>query len=74
MTQHYTKLTVSASAWCGKCGKHTQHRIDNGRKGPCLDCIAKLEAQHQARAIDIDELRSKLSPPPQISLFEEISK
>jgi hypothetical protein len=24
--------------------------------------------------IDIDELRRKLSPPPQISLFEEIAK
>lgn len=46
MTQHFTLNTVSASFWCGKCSRFTQHRIDSGRKGPCLDCIAKLEAQH----------------------------
>ena len=46
MTQHFTRNTVSASHWCGKCGKSTQHRIDDKRLGPCLECIAKLEAQH----------------------------
>lgn len=48
MTQHFTRSTVSASFHCGKCGRFTQHRIDSGRKGPCLDCIAKLDAQHAA--------------------------
>jgi hypothetical protein len=42
--QHYTRNTVSVAAYCGKCGKSTQHRVDNGRKGPCLECIARLEA------------------------------
>ena len=46
MPQHFTLNTVSASFYCGKCEKFTQHRIDKGRKGPCLVCIAKLEAQH----------------------------
>jgi hypothetical protein len=59
MTQHFTKATVSAAFWCGKCGTFTQHRIDNRRKGPCLDCIARLEAQHQV--VDLDELRRKVS-------------
>jgi len=53
MTQHFTRSTVSAEFYCGKCRKNTQHRIDHGatgagRKGPCLDCIAKLEALHNA--------------------------
>ena len=61
MTQHFTKSTVSAAFHCGKCGKPTQHRIDNGRKGPCLDCIARLEARHEeSLVVDLDELRDKL--------------
>lgn len=50
MTQHYTRRTVSASAYCRKCGKQTQHRIDDRRKGPCLECIARLDQQHAAKA------------------------
>ena len=46
MTEHFTRNTVSAEFWCGKCGKKTQHRIDSGRKGPCLGCIARLEKAH----------------------------
>lgn len=68
MSEHFTRATVSAAFHCGKCGKQTQHRIDRGRKGPCLDCIAKLEAQHAV--IDIDELRRKLrAEPEQKELF-----
>lgn len=44
MTEHYTRSTVSASAWCPKCQKRTQHRIDGVRKGPCLECIARYDA------------------------------
>jgi hypothetical protein len=46
MTEHFTRNTVSASFYCGKCGKVTQHRIDDCRKGPCLECIARLEKLH----------------------------
>jgi hypothetical protein len=46
MTQHFTRNTVSATFHCGKCGKPTAHRIDKGRKGPCLECIARYDAQH----------------------------
>ena len=60
MTQHFTHSTVSASFWCGKCSSYTQHRIDSGRKGPCLDCMAKYDAEKNVR--DLDELREKLSP------------
>ena len=48
MTEHYTRNTVSVSAWCAKCAKKTQHRVDGVRKGPCLECIAKLDAQIRA--------------------------
>ena len=57
MTQHFTRNTVSASHWCGKCQKQTQHRIDGVRLGPCLPCCEKLQAQH-----DIDELQRKVEP------------
>lgn len=63
MTQHFTRRTVSAEFWCGKCSRMTQHRIDDRRKGPCLECIARLEAAHQV--IDFDELRRKLQAEPE---------
>lgn len=47
MPEHYTKNTVSATCWCKKCGKNTLHRVDDGRRGPCYNCMAALEAEHQ---------------------------
>lgn len=44
MTEHFTRNTVSAAFWCGKCSRRTQHRIDDHRKGPCLECIARYDA------------------------------
>lgn len=46
MTEHFTRSTVSATFYCSKCGRTTQHRIDDRRKGPCLECIARLEREH----------------------------
>jgi hypothetical protein len=50
MTQHFTKLTVSATGWCRKCQKFTMHRVDQdrdqGRLGPCLACIERLDKLH----------------------------
>jgi hypothetical protein len=40
VAEHYTKNTVSATAWCKKCGGFKSHRIDGGRVGPCLTCVA----------------------------------
>ena len=50
MTEHFTRSTVSATFYCSKCGKMTQHRIDKGRKGPCLECIARYDAAPKAEA------------------------
>lgn len=47
MGQHYTRNTVSADAWCAKCRKNTQHRVDDRRLGACLDCIARPLAERK---------------------------
>lgn len=66
MTQHFTRYDVSAAFFCRKCGKQTQHRIDHeptgaGRKGPCLECIARLDQLH--------DVALKAEPEKQGSLF-----
>jgi hypothetical protein len=43
--EHFTKATVSASFWCKRHGKPTMHRVDGGRRGPCLLCMAELDAE-----------------------------
>ena len=52
MTEHYSKFTVSASEFCKKCNKYTTHRVDGGRKGPCLECVEKLTTLSAQREID----------------------
>jgi ribosomal protein L44E len=48
--EHYTKNTVEVQAYCNKCRRQTSHRVNGGRKGSCLECVAKLEKDHAARA------------------------
>lgn len=43
MTQHYTLLTVEASAWCSKCGKMTAHRVSGRRLSFCIPCFKRSE-------------------------------
>jgi len=45
MSEHYTKNTQQAEEWCRKCGRLRPHRIDAGRRGPCLVCLEKLSSQ-----------------------------
>lgn len=52
MTQHFTRSTVSAALYCGACKKQTQHRIDGVRKGPCLECISRRDAEHAELEIE----------------------
>lgn len=68
MSEHFTRSTVEASAWCGKCQKQTMHRIDDRRKGPCLECIARLDEKH-----DQNQARLKFAsgPEAQRTLFGE---
>ena len=63
MTQHFTRNTVSASHWCGKCQKQTQHRIDKGRKGPCIPCSERADEEY------FDRLAQERLAPKQKELF-----
>lgn len=45
MAEHYPRNTVESREWCNKCNKATMHRIDGVRKGPCLECIARLDKE-----------------------------
>jgi ribosomal protein L44E len=60
MKEHYTKLTMEVQAYCKKCKKTTFHRIDNGRKGPCLDCIKRLEENHGMKPKPEESKQEKL--------------
>lgn len=64
MAQHYTRTTVSAAAWCKKCGKETQHRIDGVKLGPCMVCLDKLEnapkREPEARQIGLFECEQEV--------------
>lgn len=64
MPQHYPKSTVAVHVWCQRCGKATLHRVDHGRRGPCLACIGKREEQMRAQG----ELLKKAAPV-QLDLF-----
>jgi hypothetical protein len=37
VTEHFPKSTLTATAWCAKCSRSTEHQIDDGRVGRCLD-------------------------------------
>ena len=43
MTIHYTKNTLEVTAWCPQCHRDTQHRVDEGRQGPCIDADHKVQ-------------------------------
>jgi len=49
MTEHYSKQTVSVSAFCKKCQKHTEHRVDTGRLSACTRCEERLQIEHAYR-------------------------
>jgi ribosomal protein L37AE/L43A len=53
MPEHYTKNTVSATYWCPKCAKPTLHRVDSGRRGPCLVCLEKPLAAQAPKPEDL---------------------
>lgn len=42
MSQHYTKNTVEAAAWCNTCNKSTAHAVSDGRLSYCVPCFSKL--------------------------------
>lgn len=47
---HIPSNVVSQGAYCKKCGKQTQHRVEASHKlGPCLDCMKKVEENFKLR-------------------------
>ena len=62
--EHYTRSTVSCTIWCNKCNKHTVHRVDGGRRGPCMVCLEKLNAEHDQRK------KEEAETPKQKGLFD----
>ncbi len=51
MPEHYTRNTIEATVWCNRCNRDTQHRVDGGRRGPCLECLKKLEIENEAERL-----------------------
>lgn len=70
MPEHFTKNTVMAVVWCKRCWKNTPHRIDDGRRGPCLTCLARREAESELfTKYKPVALFPELEPPEQLDLF-----
>jgi hypothetical protein len=61
MPEHYTKNTLQVTVWCNRCGKVTPHRVDDGRRGPCLTCVENLTRK----------LAQQIGEDRQIGLFFE---
>lgn len=49
MPEHYTKNTLECTVWCAKCQRMTQHRVDGGRRGPCIDPAHPVQELSQAQ-------------------------
>lgn len=37
MPEHYPRNVKSISSWCSTCRRVTQHRVDDRRRGTCLE-------------------------------------
>lgn len=64
MAEHYTKNTVSATAWCRKCQKMTSHRVDSGSLSACEECTKRLDREHDEAKKKVPEVER------QFGLFE----
>jgi hypothetical protein len=49
MPEHFTRNTLECTAWCAKCQRFTQHRVDGGRQGPCIDPSHPVKQFSQAQ-------------------------
>jgi ribosomal protein L44E len=60
MTQHYQRNTTEVMAFCPTCGRNTMHRVDSGRRGPCLEdhrqgMSVKQQKQKEKQEADKDQ-------------------
>lgn len=58
--EHYTKHTIQVTVWCKMCSKFTPHRVDAGRRGPCLVCTSRLEAVPSKKPAQPEPVQGKL--------------
>jgi hypothetical protein len=49
MTEHFTANTESVTSWCGRCNRPTQHKVDGGRMGRCMEHKAPAETKAQVK-------------------------
>lgn len=63
MAEHYPRNTAWVGAHCKSCNKETPHRVDDRRKGPCLNCIAKRQEEHEAARRRPPQSQIDLFPP-----------
>jgi hypothetical protein len=60
MPEHYTKNTLECTAWCARCQRDTQHRVDGGRRGPCLECQPRgMSKDQEARQKRLQKQRQQ---------------
>lgn len=69
MPEHYTKNTLEATVWCNKCNRMTQHRVDGGRRGPCLEHEAPMYNRKQEKEMKKKTQQSGnlFEAPPSVS-------
>lgn len=63
MSQHYTRNTRSVSVYCSTCRRHTVHRVDDRRLGPCTEHQASglsREQEKRQKAKEQEEQNPKL--------------
>jgi len=64
MPVHYTKNTLECTVWCAKCRRMTQHRVDGGRQGPCLECKPSgMTKAQEKRKISEEKEKSQTKLP-----------
>jgi ribosomal protein L44E len=53
MPEHFTRNTLECTSYCPQCKRDTQHRVDGGRRGPCIDL------NHPVRKFSADQIKRK---------------
>jgi hypothetical protein len=55
-SQHYTKSTVQASAWCTRCRQMTVHQVLGGKLAGCKVCQKKPDVKSELPVIEQGKL------------------
>ena len=70
MTQHYTSNTLTASKWCNKCKRETQHSVSGHIIGHCLACQERqANHQHLRDYFQVERRVVEIDPPCQCRAY-----